>query len=281
MGPSNPADTSAPTPTYRQWVGVLLSLLIAGAGIFLAGNRKAGLRWFLGLTALKLATVALASLPAIPGLEICVALASVTTALTLWMLVLSFKPVPRLGVRGWLLFLLLAGLLSGFEVLGTHRLTQAFKVPTTRSMGPTILPGDHLFVQTSAYWLTAPSRGDVVAFRTDGLDSSLVPKGQIHLKRIAGLPGESLQISEGRLLINGRPLDKPALLAGRDFATFAMSSSGMGSNVCRIPENSCFVVGDNTTNSLDSRFFGPIPRASIIGRATKIYWPLARAGDIR
>jgi signal peptidase I len=261
-------------------VGVLLSLLIAGAGIFLAGNRKAGLRWFLGLTVLSLVTIALASLPAIPGLGVFVALVFVTGVLTLWMLVLSCKPVPKLGVRGWLLFLVLAGLLSGLDVLGTDRLTRPFKVPT-KSMAPTILPGDHLFVQTSAYWFVAPGRGDVVAFRTDRLESSSLPKGQIYLKRIAGLPGEALHISAGRLLINGRPLDQPALLAGRNFATFGMSSSGMGSNVCRIPENSYFVVGDNTTNSLDSRFFGPIPRASIIGRATKIYWPLARAGDIR
>lgn len=280
MEQSGLADTSAPTPTHRRWVGVLLSLLIPGAGIFLAGNRKAGLRWFLGLAVLSLVTVALASLPAIPGLGVCVALVSVTTVLTLWMLALSFKPVPKLGMRGWLLFLLLAGLLSGLEFLSTARLTRAFKVPS-RSMVPTIQPDDHLFVQTSAYWFAAPRRGDVVAFRTDLLDSSLLPKGQFHLKRIAGLPGEVLQISEGRLLINGHALKNPAPLAGSNFGTFGTSLPGMGSNVCRIHENSYFVVGDNATNSLDSRFYGPIPCASIIGRATKTYWPIARAGDIR
>jgi signal peptidase I len=280
MGTSDLADTSAPAPTHRRWVGVLLSLLIAGAGIFLAGNRKAGLRWFVGLTVLSLVTVALASLPAIPGLGVCVALASVTIALTLWMLALSFKPVPRLGVRGWLLFLLLAGLLGWLEVLGTDQLTLPFKVPT-KSMEPTILPGDHLFVQTSAYWLAAPRRGDVVVFRTDALEAASLPKGQFYSKRIAGLPGEALQISEGRLLINGRPLDTPALLAGSNFGTVEMPWPGKGSNVWVVPENRYFVIGDNTTNSLDSRFYGPIPRASIIGRATKTYWPISRAGDIR
>jgi signal peptidase I len=259
---------------------VLLSLLIAGAGIFLAGNRKAGLRWFLGLAVLSLVTVAIASLPAIPGLGVCVALASVTTALTLWMLVLSFKPVPKLGMRGWLLFLLLAGLLSGLGVLATNQLTRPFKVPTG-SMEPTILPGDRLFVQTSAYWFTAPSRGEVVVFRTDALDSALVPKGQFYLKRIAGLPGEALQISEGRLLIHGQPLDQPLMLAGHNFAPVGIHPLDMSSNLYRIPKNTYFVVGDNGTNSLDSRFYGPIPRASIIGRATKTYWPVARAGDIR
>ena len=280
MEPSNPADTNTPTPTHRRWVGVLLSLLIPSAGIFLAGNRKTALRWFLCLTVLCLVTVALSSLPAIPGLGAFVALASVTAVLTLWMLILSFKPVPKLGVRGWLLLLMLASLLSGLEVPVIHRFTWAFKVPTG-SMEPTILPGDHLFVQTSAYWFAAPSRGDVVVFGTDELEASPLPKGQFYMKRVAGLPGEALQISEGRFLVNGRPLDKPALLAGRNFGTFGMPPPGMGSNVWLIPTNSYFVVGDNAANSLDSRFFGPIPRSSIIGRATKIYWPMARAGDIR
>jgi signal peptidase I len=280
MEQSGLADPSAPTPTHRRWVGVLLSLLIAGTGIFLAGNRKAGMRWFLGLTVLSLATVALASLPAIPGLGVCVALVSVTTILTLWMLVLSFKPVPKLGMRGWLLFLLLAGLLSGVEFLSPDRLTRPFKVPT-KSMVPTIQPGDHLFVQTSAYWFTTPGRGQVVAFRTDALDSPLLPKGEIYLKRIAGLPGEAIQISEGRLLINGRPLDNPAPLAGSNFGTIGISWPNVRSNAWLVPTNSYFVVGDNGTNSLDSRFFGPIPRAGIIGRATKVYWPIPRVGDIR
>jgi signal peptidase I len=259
---------------------VLLSLLIAGAGIFLAGNRKAGLRWFLGLTGSSLAAVGLPSFPAIPGLGLLVTLVAVIGVLTLWMLVFSFKPVPRLGVRGWLLFLLLAGLLGGLEVLATDHLTRLFKVPT-QSMAPTILPGDRLFVQTSAYWFAAPRRGEVVVFRTDAVGSSSLPKGQFYVKRVAGLPGEALQISEGRLLINGRYLDKPAPLMGSNFGTVGMPWPGKGPDVWKIPEDSYFVIGDNTTNSLDSRFFGPIPRASIIGRATKTYWPLLRAGDIR
>ena len=280
MGPSDPADTSVPTPTHRRWVGVLLSLLIAGSGIFLSGNQKAGMRWFLGLTVLTLVTIAVTSLPVIPGLQVSLTLASVATVLTLWMLILSFKPVPKLGVRGWLLFLLLAGLLGSLESLGIDRLTRPFKVPT-RSMMPTIQPGDRLFVQTSAYWFTTPSRGQVVAFRTDALDSPLLPKGEIYLKRIAGLPGEAIQISAGRLLINGRPLDNPVPLADSNFGTIGISWPSVRSNAWLVPTNSYFVVGDNGTNSLDSRFFGPIPRAGIIGRATKIYWPIPRVGDIR
>jgi len=281
MEPSDPAGTIAAAPTHRRWVGVLLSLLIAGAGIFLAGNRKAGLRWFLGLTVLSLVTAAVASLPGIPGLGVCVTLASVAAVLTLWMLVLSFKPVPKPGVWGWLLFLLLAGLLSALEVLGTGHLTRPFKVPTG-SMEPTVLPEDRLFVQTSAYWCAAPSRGDVVVFRTDALDSSSLPKGQFYLKRIAGLPGEAVQITGGRLLINGTPLQGPAVLAGSSFCSMPYMAFPPGdTNTHVVPAGAYFVVGDNVANSLDSRHYGAVPRQSIIGRATKIYWPWARAGDIR
>jgi signal peptidase I len=280
MEPSDPAATNTAAPAHRRWVGVLFSFLIPGAGIFLAGNRKAGLRWFLGLTILSLVTVAFASEPALPGLRAGIALASLCTVLTLWMLVLSFRPVPRLGVRGWLLFFLLAGLLSGLEVLVTNRLTRGFKVPTG-SMEPTILPGDRIFVQTSAYLLGPPQRGDLVVFRTEALDSPLVPKGQFYVKRVAGQPGEALQISGGRLLINGQPLQSPAVLAGHNFNVPHIAFPPGDTNIYVIPAASYFVVGDNTANSLDSRHFGVVPRRGIIGRATRIYWPWARAGDVR
>jgi signal peptidase I len=277
---SDPSSTITAPLTHRRWVGVLLSLLIPGAGIFLAGNRTAGLRWFLGLSLMSVMTVALAPLPAIPGLGMFIALASACALLTLWMLVRSYRPVPRLGIRGWLLFGLLAILLGSLEGWIPHQLARPFKVPTG-SMMPTILPGDHLFVQTSAYWFGAPSRGDVVAFRTDALESLLVPKDQIYLKRIAALPGEAVRITGGRLLINERPLQGPSVLAGADFSAPYVTVPSGETNTYVVPAGSYFVVGDNATNSLDSREYGAVPRQSILGRATKIYWPLARAGDIR
>jgi signal peptidase I len=148
-------------------------------------------------------------------------------------------------------------------------------------MKPTIVPVDHLLVQTSAYWFGAPSRSEVVAFRTDALDSPLVPKDQIYLKRIAALPGEAIQIIQGHLLINERPVQSPAVLAGTNLSAPQTTFPPGGTNTYVVPADSYFVLGDNGTNSLDSRHFGAVPRHSIIGRATKIYWPWARAGDIR
>ncbi len=282
MEPNAPVGvgTAPGIPTYHRWVGVLLSLLIPGAGIFLAGNRKAGLRWFLGLTALWVVLVALAPVPVIPGLAAFAVLAACLAVLTLWMLVLSYKPVSKFGIRGWLLFLVLAGLLRGFKAPVVHQFALVFQA-RQGSMEPTLHSGDHLLAQTSAYWFGAPHRGDIVVLRTDALDASMVPKGQYFGKRVAGLPGDKVRITGGRLFINDRPLENPAVLAGSNFSMpFIIHPQG-DTNVYVVPEGQYFAVGDNATNSLDSRHFGAVPRRSIIGKATKVYWPWARAGDIR
>jgi signal peptidase I len=280
MGESEPADLSTPKPTHRRWVGVLLSLLISGAGIFLSGNRKAGLRWFLGLTLLSLVMMVIAPLPVIPGITAFLVLSACMTALTLWMLVLSYKPVSKLGIRGWLLFLILFGLLRVLAVPIARQFAWPFKIPTG-SMEPTIERGDHFFVQASAYWFTAPSRGDVVVFRTDALDSDMLPKGQFYVKRVAALPGERVRLDGGRLLVNEQPIPGPAVLTGGNFAGLPSPLLTTTGDLYVVPPGSFFVVGDNATNSLDSRTFGAIPRRAILGRATKIYLPVGRIGDIR
>lgn len=275
-----PADLSIPRPNHRRWVGVLLSFLISGAGIFLAGNRKAGLRWLLGLTFLWMMLVVLTPVPVIPGIAAFVALAACFAVLSLWMLVLSYKPVPKLGIWGWLLFLALWGVLRGLTAPVARQFAWPFAIPTG-SMEPTIERGDHVFVQASAYWFTAPSRGDVVVFRTDALDSAMLPKGQFYVKRVAALPGEKVRLDDGRLLVNGQPIPGPAVLTGNNFGGPPSPMLTATSNLYVVPPESFFVVGDNATNSLDSRAYGAIPRRAIIGRGTKIYWPVGRIGDIR
>jgi len=170
------------------------------------------------------------------------------------------------------------------ELFLTHCFSWPFSVPT-RSMQPTLEPGDHLLVQSSAYWFKPIERGQMVAFRTDLLKADLlsslrIPKGQIYLKRVVGLPGETLRIQEGYLLINGHALHKMPGFINGDFALaggFLLTTN----QDYVVPPNSLFVIGDNHNNSLDSRFYGAIPRKSVIGRATKIYWPLRRAGDLQ
>ncbi len=267
-------------PPHRRWVGVLLSLLIPGAGLFLAGDRRAGTRWFLTLEGLSFLAIVLASLAAIPGLLACAVALAFTLGMTVWMLIRSYKSVPRLGLRGWILFLSLAGALQAVETVLAHRLTRPFKVPTG-SMQPTIRPGDHLMVQSSAYWFSRPRRGDLVVFRTEESQAWGIPKGQFYVKRVTAMPGEKLQIKEGRLVLNGQPVEGRTALVGANFEVPYMAFPRSSTDSYVIPAGCYFVVGDNSTNSLDSRHFGAIARESIIGKATKIYWPKSRAGDLR
>lgn len=274
------SQASAGQPTHRRWVGVVLSLLISGAGIFLSGHRSAGVRWFCGLTLLWVAKVVLTPVPAIPSLYCFAALSLILLSSVCWMLIRSYRVVPRLGIRGWVLFL---SVFIALEILefGVSRLcVHPFKMPTG-SMETTLLRRDHIFVQTCAYWFSTPQRGDVVVFKTDVLDNRLVPPGQYYVKRVAALPGERVEIKSGRMLINGQPLAGPPPLTGKDFTTPGGGLFASETNSMTLAEGDFFVVGDNSTNSMDSRHFGPVPRKAIYGKATKIYWPFERSGDIR
>lgn len=278
------STTSSPParerPRHRPWIGVLCSFLIPGSGIYLAGDHRSGVRWFLFLTAFNLLVEILAPLPAVPGLWVFVGLGGLALGLSLLMLVRSWRRVPRLGFKGWSAFAGLAVALSTVEYLAASPFVRGFNIPT-QSMAPTVQKGDHLMAALSAYWFHGPRRGDVVIFRTEDLNSPLVPPRQFFIKRVAGLPGEQLQIAHGRLRINGAEVTEPAGLRQLDFAAATSPLLRNDGEAFTVPDDSYFVVGDNTTNSLDSRFFGPVPRRSIVGQGTKIYWPWARAGEIR
>ena len=265
---------------HRRWVGSLLSLLLPGAGIFLARDKRAGLSWFVILTTLWIAKVISASMPIIPDIMVFVGLSVCGLLLSCWMLVRSYRIVPKLGFRGWLVFLSLATAIQVSEHGLAHLFTHPFSLPTG-SMETTLLRNDHIFVQTCAYWFSKPQRGDIVVFKTDSVAVPMVPKGQLYLKRIVALPGETIRIDAGQLLIDGKPLDSVANLAGKDFTPPAGGLFSSQTNSMTLAADTYFVVGDNLTNSLDSRHFGAVPLRGIHGKATKIYWPPNRAGDIR
>ena len=267
--------------THRRWVGSLLSFIVPGAGLFMAGNKTAGWRWFLGLTSLWMIKVIVISFPNIPNLMAFAVLSFITLALYCVLIVRSYKHVRRIGIAGLLVLLILALSLTLLKGAVARLFTHPFKMPTS-SMKPTIQPGDHLLAQGSAYWFGPPDRGDVIVFNTDQMDVPLLPKGHFYVKRIAALPGETVEINEGRLVVNAKPLATPPILAKDHFALYPLGqSSSFFTNKYIISEDHYFVVGDVATNSYDSRYFGPIPRNSIYGKATKIYWPFKRVADIQ
>lgn len=147
---------------------------------------------------------------------------------------------------------------------------QAFYIPSG-SMEPTLQVGDRILVSKFSYRLGPIRRGDIIVFRFP-----LSPTRDF-VKRVVALPGETVELREGLVLINGKPLSElyPTPLPGGERAC----TSSYGPK--RVPEGQYFVLGDNRCNSEDSRFFGFVPAQNVVGKALLIYWPLQRAGPVR
>jgi signal peptidase I len=155
---------------------------------------------------------------------------------------------------------IIAGALLVAIVVKTF-LIQAFYIPSG-SMLPTLEEQDRVLVNKLSYDLHGVHRGDLVVFK--GPDQA---EGQVRdlIKRVIGLPGETIEARDGQLLVNGRVLEEPYL--GDGITTGPLEPQ-------RVPADHYFVMGDNRGNSKDSRFFGPIDEDSIIGRAFVRVWPL-------
>ena len=163
-------------------------------------------------------------------------------------------------------------------ILRLTGLVHPFSVPTG-AMAPAISPGDHILMEGMSYLRHNPRRGDNVVFQTDGIAS--LPPAQIHVKRVAGLPGDHLRISDGHLFVNDKPVNL-SNACGEILYFLPPGSPNFSpqTNVI-VPNGSYFVLGDNSTNSFDSRFWGSVPRANILGRVSLCYWPPRRAGKIK
>ncbi len=277
-------------PAYRPWVGVVMSLLVPGGGLFLAGRRRAGVCWFVGLSVLGLLEWWGMALPIVPGLWLGGAALALGTVLWLVMLVQSWRPIDRLRASRWVA-VVLGTILFTIAYSGLLDLfAQPMRMPSG-SMLPTLQGslrqpdgaergGDCVLVLKTAYWLRPPRRGDVIVFRSDRLPG-LVPDTH-YLKRVVGLPGERIQIMQGRLHVDGQPVGEPAFLRDQIIISPRPLQESRGvSEECLVPPGHCFLLGDNTGNSYDSRAHGAIPVRNIIGRVTKIYWPWSRAGNVR
>lgn len=138
-----------------------------------------------------------------------------------------------------------------------------------QSMEDTLQPGEYVLVDKLTPRFDDYSRGEVVVFTPP--DTFPQPDGTPFIKRVIGLPGEEVSIRDGVVLIDGQELDEPYVKGG-------ITDPPPGQDRWLIPEGDYFVMGDNRSNSADSRVFGPIPRDVIIGRAWLRYWPLDTFG---
>ena len=168
---------------------------------------------------------------------------------------------------------LLMGATVGTLGLGVVRV---FSVPNA-GMAPLIQRGDWIFVNATGFGKSGPARGEVVVFRGRGLPT-LVHNSEFQVKRVAGLPGDTLSIRDGRLFVNGRAA--PELEAHRYEVFMYDRYLTNDAPSYTVPPGTCFVLGDNPGGSYDSRFFGPVPAENLVGRAIFRIWPWGRFGPL-
>lgn len=178
-------------------------------------------------------------------------------------------------------------LLTVLIFLLVRTVVQNFKVDG-QSMEPTLYGGQYLLINKAVYWringdlaawllpnqpraadgsvyiFQAPHRGDVVVFR--------FPRDETRdfIKRVIGLPGETVEVRDGTIFVNGTPLREPYV---KEPPAYPLPPT-------RVPPGHYFVLGDNRNNSSDSHSWGVVPEDNIIGRAWMRYWPLAEWGFI-
>ncbi|MGZ4691981.1 MAG: signal peptidase I, partial [Acidimicrobiia bacterium] len=173
-------------------------------------------------------------------------------------------------------FVLIAAALA-IAVLIKLFLFQAFYIPSD-SMVPTLKTDDRVIVNKLSYHLHSVHRGDIVVFTTPkGPDGKPIdPTIKDLVKRVIGLPGDVISAKDDHILIDGKALHEPYLPQGSvsDCTSFVAQCFPVG----KIPPNEYFVMGDNRSNSRDSRYFGPIRRSEIVGRVFVRVWPLSRLG---
>ena len=147
-------------------------------------------------------------------------------------------------------------------------LFQAFYIPS-ESMEPTLTEGDRVLVNKVSYDLHDVNRGDVIVFERPPNE----PPSEIEdlIKRVVGLPGDTVEGREGGVFVNGAALPEPYLASGVTTEPFPP---------VEVPADAVFVMGDNRGNSRDSRVFGPIDVDLIVGRAFVTVWPLGRLGGL-
>ena len=204
------------------------------------------------------------------------------------------KPEDRGFVGEWTVTILML-------LFGTTTLLQAFVVPTG-SMENTVLIGDHMFVDKLAYSppgaisqyllpYTDIKRGDIIVFRWP------VDLRQNYIKRVIGLPGDHIKLVNKELYLNGKKMDEPYVVHLPTFSPYRDNFPSLDADPNQspqgremmlthvkegemiIPPGNYFAMGDNRDNSLDSRYWGFVPRENIIGKPAIIFWSYATSTD--
>jgi len=147
--------------------------------------------------------------------------------------------------------------------------------------------GDHLFVNRVKWNFMKPSRGEVMVFRTDGLPIPRLTERTHYIKRMCGLPGDAITIRAPELLVNGKVVQEPRSI--RQIEDLAPGYKGYcpgegpdalyihsAGDTIQLKAGQYLALGDNTRNSLDGRYWGPVNAENLVGPALIVYWPFSR-----
>ncbi|MBI4780688.1 MAG: signal peptidase I [Oscillatoriophycideae cyanobacterium NC_groundwater_1537_Pr4_S-0.65um_50_18] len=186
------------------------------------------------------------------------------------------KQPPPKPENGWVEAAKTIGL-SLILALGIRQFVAEARYIPSESMVPTLAVNDRLMVEKISYLLHPPEREDIVVFWPPDNVSEICqgipnPSKQkdAFIKRVIGLPGDKVEVRDGRVLINDQPLPE-------DY-TAEPTRDPWGPEI--VPPDSYLMMGDNRNNSCDSRKWGVVPRNEIIGRAAFRFWPLNRMGSL-
>ncbi len=189
-------------------------------------------------------------------------------------------PVKKSVLRDWVESIIIAFILA--MIIRTF-VVQAFKIPTG-SMRMPLIEGDVILVNKFLYGakipfsglrlpaVRQPERGDIIVF--------IYPedKKKDFIKRLIGLPGETVEIKNGTIYINDKPLIYPVF---NQRYYYNRGDYGAEGKKIKVPQGNYFVLGDNSASSQDSRYWGFVPEKNVLGKAMLIYWPPQRIRVIK
>ena len=139
------------------------------------------------------------------------------------------------------------------------------------SMFPTLEVGDRLVVEKVSYYFRPPATGEIVVFDPpQQLQIQGYAKDQAFIKRVIGTPGQTVQVQDGKVYINGRSLKED----------YIAEPPAYQMEPVQVPEDQLFVMGDNRNNSNDSHVWGFLPKQNVIGHACYRFWPFSRIGRV-